>query len=72
MDKIIEGYISLMEYLFQGSEPKISTTTVRPFKLRSPWSASKSYKSPKSLANIIEKPSPEVNNLYILYVIIVY
>lgn len=65
-DKMIEWYISVMEYLFQGSEPKISTTTVRPFKLRSPWSANKSYKSPKILAKIIEKSSPEVNNIYVL------
>ena len=66
MDNVIEWYISFMEYLFQGSEPKISTTTVHPFKLRSPLSASKHYKSPKNLAKIIEKPSPEVSNLYIL------
>ena len=66
MDNMIEWYISFMEYLFQWSEPKISTTTVHPFKLRSPLSASKRYKSPKNLAKIIEKPSPEVSNLYVL------
>ena len=66
IDNLMDRYFLFFEYLFQESEPKLSTSTVHPFKLRSPLSASKRYKSPKNLAKIIEKPSPEVSNLYII------
>jgi hypothetical protein len=63
----MELYFSFLEYLFQESEPKLSTITVHPFKLRSPLSTSKRYKSPENLAKILQKPSPEVSSLYVLY-----
>ena len=71
VDNLVGWYFSFNEYILQESEPKISTTTVYPFKLRSPLSASKRYKSPTNLAKIIEKPSPEVSNIiYTSYIIL--
>ena len=61
-DAMAGWYFSFFEYLFEEGEPQISTKTVHPFKLRSPLSTSK-YKSPESLAKIIEKTSPEVSSL---------
>ena len=63
MNKFITWYFSFFEYLFKEGEPQISTTTVHPFKLRSPLSASKHYKSPENLAKIIKKSPPEVSIL---------
>ena len=61
--KLMRWYLSFFEYLYKEGEPQISTTIVHPFKLRSPLSASKSYKSPENLAKIIDKPPPEVSKL---------
>ena len=61
MDNLVGWYFSFFEYLFKEGEPQISTTIVRPFKLRSPLSVSKHYKSPENLVKIMEKPSPEVS-----------
>ena len=58
-------------FSFLDSEPQMSTTTVHPFKMRSPLSSSKRYKSPENLAKIIGKPAPEVSSYvhcsYFLY-----
>ena len=44
-----------------NTEPNISFEKVDPFKLRSPFSVSKHYKSPDDLDKIIEKRSPKVS-----------
>ena len=59
-------YFSFFEFLFEEREPKISTTIVHPFKPRSPFSASKRYKSPENLVKIIEKPSSEVSTINLI------
>jgi hypothetical protein len=58
---------SVSEYVIQESEPQMTNTIVHPFKLRSPFSASKGYKSPKHLAKIIKKRLPEVRHFNLDY-----
>ena len=61
--QVYDMVFSFFEYLYKEGEAQISTTIVHPFKLRSPSSASKSYKSLENLAKIIDKPPPEVSKL---------
>ena len=57
----MESFSSAWDFIVRDREPKISSKKVHPFKLRSPFSVSKHYKSPDNLDKIIEKPSPEVS-----------
>ena len=65
IDKPMDWYFSFFAFLLEEKEPQLSSKTVKPFKSRSPLSASRHYKSPKGLVNIIEKPPSEVSN-YVL------
>ena len=59
--KILDSFSSAWSFIIlRDREPNISSKKVHPFKLRSPFSVSKHYKSPDNLDKIIEKSSPEV------------
>ena len=53
-------YREFFKFLLTERAPKISSKEIHPFKLRSPFSVSKHYKSPENFIKIIEKPSLEV------------
>ena len=63
--KLVESFSSAWDFVVREREPNIASKKVHPFKLRSPFSVSKHYKSPDSLDKIIEKPSPEVSIIHL-------
>ena len=58
---VLKLFSSSWGFIIRDREPKVSSKKVHPFKLRSPFSVSKHYKSPDNLEQIIEKPSPQVS-----------
>ena len=66
LNKIWDWQAPFWFFVIKDREPKICTKKIHPFKIRSPFSASKSYKSPENLNKIIEKSPSEVSSYNVI------